>query len=380
MIQDVTASPRIPLPTSVEIAITGRCNLRCQYCFYADEMAALDDLSTEQWQAFFKELGRLAVQRVTLTGGEVFTRPDFFELVDGVIANRMRYSILTNGTLIDENVMAQFQVGKRRLRLSSIQVSIDGSRAEIHDRSRPGSFDRAVRGLRLLKEAGFPVTVRTTINQHNFRDLENIAALLLDDIGLPSFSTNEAMPMGAGCNNQGDITLTSAEKLEAMRTMKRLLERYDGRLQATAGPQAKLKMYAEMEHARRTGEKTTRWQMGYLTACGCIFSKLDILHDGTIVPCHILHDLHLGHVATDSLQEIWDTHPILKAMRERRSIPMQQVPGCQDCEWAPYCNGSCPGLAYELTGDLNRANPEDCYRKFLQEMGLDRLESHFLRT
>jgi len=380
MIQDVTASPRIPLPTSVEIAITGRCNLRCQYCFYADEMAALDDLPTEQWQAFFKELGRLAVQRVTLTGGEVFTRPDFFELVDGVIANRMRYSILTNGTLIDENVMAQFQVGKRRLRLSSIQVSIDGSRAEIHDRSRPGSFDRAVRGLRLLKEAGFPVTVRTTINQHNFRDLENIAALLLDDIGLPSFSTNEAMPMGAGCNNQGDITLTSAEKLEAMRTMKRLLERYDGRLQATAGPQAKLKMYAEMEHARRTGEKTTRWQMGYLTACGCIFSKLDILHDGTIVPCHILHDLHLGHVATDSLQEIWDTHPILKAMRERRSIPMQQVPGCQDCEWAPYCNGSCPGLAYELTGDLNRANPEDCYRKFLQEMGLDRLESHFLRT
>jgi SynChlorMet cassette radical SAM/SPASM protein ScmE len=373
MTQDTTVSPSasIPLPRSVEIAITGRCNLRCHYCFYADEMVALDDLPTERWLAFFEELGRLAVQRVTLTGGEPFTRPDLFELIDGVIANRMRYSILSNGTLIDENVLAQFEVGKRRLRLDSIQVSIDGSRAEIHDQSRPKSFARAVRGLRMLKEAGFPVTVRTTINRHNLHDLENVAQLLLDEIGLPSFSTNDAMPMGAGCDNQGQITLTSAEKLEAMRAIKQLLECYNGRITALAGPQAKLKMYAEMEQARRTGEKPTRWIMGYLTACGCVFSKLDVLHDGTIVPCHILYDLTLGNIATDSLAEICRTHPTLKALRERRSIPMQQVPGCQDCEWAPYCNGSCPGLAYELTGDFNRANPGDCYRRFLMETGIE---------
>ena len=49
MTQDMTASPfgSIPLPRSVGIAITGRCNLRCQYCFYADEMVALDDLEVE---------------------------------------------------------------------------------------------------------------------------------------------------------------------------------------------------------------------------------------------------------------------------------------------------------------------------------------------
>jgi len=364
------AEQRIPLPKSVEIALTGRCNLHCQYCFYNDEMVGLSDLSTEEWLTFFRELGRLAVQRVTLTGGEAFTRPDFWELVDGVIANKMRYSILTNGTLIDEEVLAGFQVGKRRRRLSSIQVSIDGSCAEVHNRSRPGSFDRAVRAVRLLLEAGFPITVRTTINRHNLHDLENVAKLLLEDIGLPSFSTNDAMPMGAGCDNQGDITLTSAEKLEAIRTMKRLLARYDGRLIAQAGPQAKLKMYGEMDHARRTGEKTTHWQMGYLTACGCIFSKLDILHDGTIVPCHILHRLHLGHIATDSLEEIWRTHPILQTLRDRRSLAMSEVAGCEGCEWAPYCNGSCPGLAYDLTGDLLRANPEDCYRRFRAEVGM----------
>jgi SynChlorMet cassette radical SAM/SPASM protein ScmE len=352
---------------NVNIAITGRCNLCCKYCFYADEMTALRDLPTDRWLAFFEELGRVRVMDVTLTGGEVFTRRDLFELIDGVIANRMRYSLLSNGTMITEETLKQFEIGKRRLRLNSIQISIDGSSAEINDKSRPKSFARAVRGLRLLKQAGFPLTVRTTINRHNLHDLENIAHLLLEEIGLPSFSTNEAMPIGAGCENQGDVALTSREKAEAMEIVSRLVERYPGRLTATAGPQAKIKMYRDMEHARHTGEMADSWQMGYLTACGCVFSNLDILHDGAIVPCHMLYGLTLGNIQTDSLDEIWRTHPVLEAMRNRRFIPMQKVPGCEGCAWASYCSGSCPGMAYQLTGDFNRANPEDCYGRFLME-------------
>jgi SynChlorMet cassette radical SAM/SPASM protein ScmE len=359
----------IPTPREVNIAITGRCNLRCRYCFYADEMTALRDLPTERWLDFFDELGRLGVMTVTLTGGEVFTRPDLFELIDGLIANRMRYSLLTNGTLITEDLLAQFEIGKRRLRLDSIQVSIDGSQAEIHNRSRPKSFDRAIRGLRLLVDAGFPVTVRVTINRHNLHDLENIAHLLLDEIGLPSFSTNEAMPMGTGCQNAAEVTLSPAEQIRAMQTIDRLLERYPGRLTALAGPQAKRRAYAEMEHARETGELAASWGMGYLTACGCVFSRLDVLHDGTIVPCHMLVGLSLGNIQNDSFAGIWRNHPTMEALRMRRSIPMHTVPGCEACEWAPYCNGSCPGLAYQLTGDFNRANPTDCYRRFLAGTG-----------
>lgn len=360
----MSAQPLSP-PKSLEIALTGRCNLRCRYCFFADEMQALSDRPTADWLTFFGELGRLGVQRLTLTGGEVFTHPDLFTLIDGVIANHMRYSLLTNGTLIDEAVLEQFKVGKRRLRLDSIQVSIDGSCAEVHNLSRPGSFERAVRGLRLLKADGFPVTVRVTINRHNLADLENIARFLLEDIGLPSFSTNSAMPMGAGCNHQAEITLTPSETKQAMQTMVLLQERYPGRLSAQAGPQTKIKMYAEMETARQGGPRPTRWQMGTLSACGCTFSRLSVLHDGTLVPCGMLPELGLGKINEVDLLQIWREHPTLLALRARRQITMDSVPGCEDCVWNSYCNGSCPGLAYELTGDFNRANPEDCYRNFL---------------
>lgn len=354
-------------PQSVDISITGRCNLHCQYCFYANEMQSRQDLPGEKWLSFFEELGQLATRDVCLSGGEVFIRPDLWDLIDGVIANRMQYSILTNGTVITEKILSSFEIGKRRKRLSSIQVSIDGSCPEIHDKSRgKGSFNKAIRGLRLLKEAGFPVTSRVTVNRYNVDDLENTARLLLDDIGLVSFGTNDAMPMGAGCNNQASITLRPEQQLKAMKTLSRLEERYNGRVTATAGPLAKWHSYREMEHAKATGEKSTRWQMGYLTACGGIFSKLAVHHDGVISPCNMLSGVELGMVNTDSLKEIWKTHPTLKSLRERREIPMQHVLGCEDCEWAPYCNGSCPGLAYEMTGDFNRANPHDCYRQFLE--------------
>ena len=174
-------------PRSLSIAVTGRCNLRCAYCFYADEMTGLRDLDSSAWLAFFDTLGDLVVLSVTLTGGEPLSRPDFFELVDGIIRNRMRYSILSNGTLIDAGMIAAISEGKRRQRLDSIQVSIDGSCENIHDRTRPASFARAVRGLRRALSAGLPVTVRVTINKHNLNDLENIAEFLLEDVGVKSF-------------------------------------------------------------------------------------------------------------------------------------------------------------------------------------------------
>lgn len=361
---------KLPPPRSVSISITGKCNLKCNYCFYANEMEGLKDLPTATWLKFFEELGGIGIMDASLTGGEALLRPDIFELIDGVIANRMRYNVLSNGTLIDDKLLKKFEQGKRRLRLDYIQVSIDGSTAAIHDQSRPNSFDRAVRGLRLLKEAGFPIAVRTTINRANLHDLENIARFLLEDIGVRSFGSNEAMPIGSGCRSEADMSLTSKEKMEAMATIGRLQRRYPGQLSAQAGPQAKRKMYAEMVHARRTGEKAKSWTMGFLTSCGCVFSKIDILHDGSIVPCCMLPGLVLGNITSDSILDIWHNHPTIIALRERRSIPMRQVLGCETCEWNQYCNGGCPGLAYQLTGDFNRANPEDCFKSFLKETGV----------
>ncbi len=299
-------------PLSLDLSLTGKCNLHCAYCFYAQEMKSLTDLPMDEWLTFFNELKSLAIRDLSLSGGEVFIRPDLWELIDAIIECRMRYSVSTNGTLITEKTLEEFEKGKRRRRLTSIQVSIDGSCSEVHDKSRGrGSFKKAIHGLRLLKDAGFPVTVRVTVNRYNVDDLENIARLLLDDIRIGSFGTNDAMPMGAGCDNQKTITLTPQQQVTAMKTLARLADNYEGRITATAGPLANWRSYQEMEHARATGEMSTRWQMGYLTACGCMYNKLSVHHNGIITPCNILAKMELGRINRDALTDIWKTHTLL---------------------------------------------------------------------
>jgi SynChlorMet cassette radical SAM/SPASM protein ScmE len=355
----------MPSPRHVDIAVTGCCNLACQYCFYAEEMAARSDLPTETWLAFFEELSRLGVMTVTLTGGEAFTRPDLFELIDGVIANRMRYNLLSNGTLITEKTLAQFTIGKRRQRLDSIQISIDGSSAEVHDRSRPKSFRRALRGLKLLHDADFPVTVRVTINRYNVDDLENVAHLLLEEVGILSFGTNEAYPCGA-VDRSGEIALTPGKRSQAMRVLTELSERYPGRISATAGPLAYARELKRIEEAMRRSE-TSFPGRGHLTACGGVFSKMAVMHDGTLVPCHNLSTLHMGQVGQDDLAQVWQTHPMMQAVRQRYTIPLSKLETCQDCTFQGFCTGGCPGGAVYLLGDLNARNPLDCYRIHLSK-------------
>lgn len=356
------SAPKVmPTPRQVDIAITGRCNLACKYCFYADEMVARDDLTTERWLSFFDELGRLGVMTVCLTGGEVFTRRDIFELIDGVIANRMRYSLLSNGTLITEKTLEQFEIGKRRARLDSIQISVDGSSAEVHDLSRPKGFGRALRGLKLLKEAGYPVTARVTINRYNVDDLENVARLLLEEVGLDSFSTNEAYACGATDRTEGDIILTSEQRKKAMEVLIRLSEKYDQRIQAQAGPLVFARELQTIDEKIAIG-KTSIPDRGTLSACGGVFNKLAVHHDGTIVPCHLLSTVSLGIIGKDSLRDLWLNHPRMTALRQRREIPLSNLETCKDCKYQGFCTGGCPGGALYAGDDFNLRNPMNCIR------------------
>lgn len=349
-------------PEEIDVSLTGKCNLACRYCFYADEMAALGDLPARRWTDFFAEAGGIGVQRLTLSGGEVFTRPDLFSLVDSLIDNRMRYSILTNGTLIDEQVISSFGEGKRRLRLDSIQVSIDGSTAAVHDASRPpASFDRALRGLRLLKAAGFPVTVRVTINRHNVRDLPAIGRLLLDDIGLRSFGTNSADRFGsARCYGQ-DVVLNPEEWDSAVHSLKELLKQYPGRISASAGPLAFAQDMERIEKAMAEG-RTEMPGRGRLSACGGVFSKMAVLHDGSMTPCNMLPGLVMGKIGEMSVQEAWLSGGAIREMRERYEIPITSIPGCEDCRFAGFCTGGCPAVVHAQHGTLHAVNREHCCR------------------
>jgi len=354
-------------PKSIDIAITDRCNLRCRYCSHFTSAGNVGkDLHKNEWLRFFKELNHCSVMRVCLQGAEPFYREDLKEIIGGVVKNRMRFSILSNGTLITEE-KAKFLSSTKRC--DHVQVSIDGSNPKTHDSMRgEGSFLKAIEGIKNLKKHKVPVTVRVTIHRQNFKDLNKIAELLFEDIGLNSFSTNEASYMGICRQNYEQVQLNVEEYTTTMETLLRLNKKYNNRITATAGPLANVKDWIMMEKARCEDKKSLP-NRGYLTGCGGPMSNIAVRADGVIIPCIQLSHIELGRINKDSLLEIWQNHLELKNIRKRHNIPLHSFKFCKGCAYINYCTGNCPALAYELLGDINQPAPDACLKRFLEKGG-----------
>jgi SynChlorMet cassette radical SAM/SPASM protein ScmE len=354
-------------PRSMQLLVTGKCNLRCKYCSHFSSAGDVeDDLPLEEWLTFFQELNRAGVLDVCLQGGEPFMRDDFKELVEGIVRNGMRYSILSNGTLITDE-MARFLASTGRC--DYVQVSIDGSAAETHDICRgAGNFDRAVKGLKLLQKHGVPATVRVTIHRGNVRDLDNVARLLLEDFGLPSFGTNSASHLGLCRKNAEQVQLGGEERYIAMTSLLELSRIYNGRISATAGPLADARGWREMERAREQGLERLPGR-GFLTGCGGPFSYLGVRADGMILSCVQMPDMALGRINEDDLTEIWQDHPELNRFRKRREIPLSSFLFCKGCSYVNYCTGNCPATSYTIVHDAWHPSPDSCFKAFLDSGG-----------
>jgi SynChlorMet cassette radical SAM/SPASM protein ScmE len=354
-------------PRTVDIDLTARCNLRCRYCYFFDNPAVpYEDLPAAEWLRFFDELGRCAVMDVCLAGGEPFIREDLPQLLEGIVRNRMRFALLSNGVLIDDAVAAFIAATGQ---CNYVQVSVDGSGPETHDACRgKGAFEGAVRGIRTLQRHGVKVAVRVTIHRHNVHDLGATARFLLEDLGLSSFGTNSAGYLGSCRVHADDVMLTTQERMAAMEALLHLAEKYDGRIQASAGPLAEARTWMRMEEARAAGAPPFP-NGGRLTACGCHRSKIAVRADGAIVPCNMLTHIELGRINQDSLAEVWQHHPALNELRVRHAIPLTEFEFCAGCEYVPYCTGNCPALAYTLTGQVNHPSPDACLRRFLADGG-----------
>ncbi len=355
------------IPRDVDLEITSKCNLRCSYCYYFDNPSQeYTDLPLDQWLSFIDELGECGIMTVTLCGGEPFIRPDLKEIIAHIVRNRMRFTILTNGTLLTDD-WGTFLAETGRCDI--VQISLDGSKPEIHDSCRgAGSFSQAVAGIRIMQRHKVPVTVRLTIHRHNVHDLDKAAQFILEDLGLNAFSVNSAGYLGS-CKEQAEsIQLTVEDRYLAMKSLDRIARKYPDRVIALAGPPAEVRMYRRMIRAAK--EKAPAFSIGgRLTGCGCIFNKLSVQSDGNYVPCNMLPHLVLGNIREHTLRDIWLNAPVLKTMRRRSEIELSSLESCKNCPFIPYCTGNCPGLAHAITGDLNQPSPADCLRNYLKDGG-----------
>ena len=105
----------------------------------------------------------LGVKELYFTGGEPFLHPEMTEILAEHLVHAP-CTVLTNGTLLPADRIADLaRLSKSSRHSLELRVSLDGWRAEDHDRFRgTGSFERTLAGLAALSAAGLLPIVTAT--------------------------------------------------------------------------------------------------------------------------------------------------------------------------------------------------------------------------
>ena len=152
------------------------CNLRCIHCGSTAGEKRENELTTKEAIELCYDLKKTGCRSVALMGGEPFLRGDFWIVAQKIKELGMELSIITNGTVYNEDTFKKL----RDLNPQAVATSIDGATSETHDRIRgvKGSFNKTLYFIEKALSFGLPVSVITTVSKLNISQLEGIKDII----------------------------------------------------------------------------------------------------------------------------------------------------------------------------------------------------------
>lgn len=325
-----------PPPRFVLWNITSECNLRCLHCVNSAGGKSGGELTTGECKMLLDDLSAFGVRGVIFSGGEPLLRDDFFELVRHARENGFSPSLATNGTLIDRDTA-------RRLKHYDLNllVSLDGSTPGINDRfrGRRGSYEKTVRGVKLLLEAGVPVLIESAVTRLNIDDIPRILDLAIA-LGVNSYRILPFVPGGRG-RDYHDLEVAPDEMRQI--TAYLMKRREEGKIEIV--PMEFEWTFSEppvgnLDPATRIG-------------CDAATGFCSVTADGEVLPCDYFMGIEADNVKDHEFSRIWHHSRFLNYFR---SLKVSDIEGaCRECRWLPRCRGSCIAPNY-VHGSLFESN------------------------
>ncbi|KPK98820.1 MAG: hypothetical protein AMJ95_02445 [Omnitrophica WOR_2 bacterium SM23_72] len=211
--------------------ITERCNWHCRHC-YRQEGLSIPEFDIKvlrnilgQCLALFHALrvrGHRA--RIDIGGGEPFLKKDLFKFLTFLdkYKDLFRVAIMTNGSFITEKTAEAI---KKIRTLGSIQISLEGL-CDTNDEIRgKGSFEKAIKAIRLLKKHKIHIRVSLTLTRKNLPEVKTLA-FFLKEVGVNSFAIRRYVPIGRGKELEKDM-LSPLELREAYYKREELKKKLD---------------------------------------------------------------------------------------------------------------------------------------------------------
>ena len=319
------------VPISVHMDVTYRCNERCVHCYLDHEDHG--EMTTAEIKGVLDQLAEAGVFFLTFSGGEVFLRRDFFEIVEYARRLQFNVKIKTNAVMIRESEAKRI----RALGVDTIQISVYSDRAEVHDAitKLPGSFDRTMKAIRFMIAQGLKVTIANVLMTWNRHDSDGLQKLAIE-MGAHYTLDPTITPMMDGNTSVLSLRISGEELPDVFRNPN---------------------LVPNMEEFCAPPKPVTDDDMeGYSCSAGHSFCYISPY--GDVFPC-VQFPLPSGNIRQQKFIDIWNHSPELN---EVRSIKAKDLTTCSSCSHVSSCT-RCPGLAY-MEGSMRGPSTADCEKSY----------------
>jgi radical SAM protein with 4Fe4S-binding SPASM domain len=322
---------KLNIPLSVQLDLTYRCNERCVHCYLDHDDHG--EMTTAEIKHLLDEMADAGVFILTLSGGEIFLRKDFFDLLEHARRLMFCVKLKTNAVLIREREAARL----RDLGVESIQISIYSHRPEVHDAITliPGSLKRSLDAIRFLKSQGLKVIIANVLMTQNRHDYPGVRALAAE-LGVECTLDPTITPMMDGNRSVLELAVDQGTLRQVFRDAA-LVGDVDEFCAIPAKPDE-----SELDS----------------TPCSAGHTACYVSPYGEVFPC-VQFPLPTGNVRQTRFVDIWRHSD---QMNEVRSIRLKDLTTCTSCTHVGTCT-RCPGLAF-MEGNMRGPSTQDCEKSF----------------
>ena len=335
-------------PESLTMMVTGNCNLSCRHCWLnCHTLDSSPPVPAKKVTGAINEFAQLGGARITLTGGEILTHPDWSDILRFSLDHPHIHGVTlqTNAALIAPKQIAE--LGKMCLDKLTIQVSVDGACAQSHDYIRGrGSFADAMTGIGHLVEAGLGPRMQVAFTEmaHNCSELPQLLKSI-DKLGIARLISGTLVKGGRAAGSSHMRLPTPDQYQELIR-----LYHTDAEFKALYDKKGRI---SAIEWYKNRTEPAVEG------CCNCL-QNMFLDTRGSLYPCTMLlleqfasnsvYDRPMRLVIEESLSK-WSDISILSRTRQNT------IKSCRQCADKQHCGGGCMGRAATVQGELMA--PED---------------------
>lgn len=311
--------------------LSENCNLKCLHCYQENHKPI--QLDFDKLVIIYKQFKELLNKKkmkghINITGGEPLCNSYLFKLLDLIKedSDLISFSILTNGTLINEKIAKKI----KSYNPLYVQVSLEGGKKTNDYIRGKGTYKKIAEGIVNLRKENIFTSISFTATSLNYKEFPKVVRYARR-YDVNNVWSDRFIPLG-------DSDKSLALNYEQTREYLEIMNKERNKLKKIKNNNTTISMYRALQ-----------FQMTNDFAYGCTAGDtlLTVMENGDLVPCRRM-PIAIGNLFNRTMYDLYMKSGILKKLREKK-IPDE----CMDCEHSEVCHGGLKCLTYAMYKDLN---------------------------